>query len=297
VERRNQRPEEGVGLARIHGICLVKNEDDIIAQSLTFAAPFCERIYVIDNGSTDDTWTIVNDLAREHGRIVPFEQTREPYGDWLRARVFNEMHRKLSEEDWWLILDADEFFVEDPRTAVEVALRQRADVVAAWQIQFYFTEKDLEAWTRGEDIRETPIFSRRRYYQINWQEPRLFRNRRLRPWDISASIKLPDGPHQMSAYRPFNRHYQFRDPAQMEKRLALRYGHALFPHVHSPEWRDQIRDARTLNYHRDEDTWHFSPAGLLYFYRRCAYYRITSAWRGSPLTHARKILAAARSSR
>ena len=280
-------------MARLYGICLVKNEDDIIAQSLTFATRFCDRIYVIDNGSTDDTWAIVNDLGRGNSDIVPFEQTREPYGDWLRARVFNEMHRQFSEEDWWMILDADEFFVGDPRAAIEVAVRQRADVVAAWQIQFYFTERDLEAWTRGEDRRESEIFSRRRYYQINWQEPRLFRNRQARPWDIHASIKLPDGPHRMSSYRPFNRHYQFRDPAQMEKRLALRYGHALFPHVQSPDWRDQIRDSRRLKFHRDGEAWHFSPAGLSYFYKRLAYYRITSLWRGGPLRHARKIFASA----
>jgi glycosyltransferase involved in cell wall biosynthesis len=275
-------------MARVHGICLVKNEDDIISQSLTHAARFCDRVFVIDNGSTDDTWTIVNDLARRDGGIVPFEQTREPYGDWLRARVFNEMHRKLSEEDWWLILDADEFFVEDPKAAVDVAVRQGADVVMTWQIQFYFTERDLEAWNRREDRREAPIFSRRRYYQINWQEPRIFRNRRERPWDTHASIKLPDGPHRTSSYLPFNRHYQFRDPAQMEKRLALRYGHALFPHVQSPDWRDQIRDSRMLKFHRDEDGWHFSRAGLSYYYRRVAYYRIKSVWR-----HVRSPLASA----
>jgi glycosyltransferase involved in cell wall biosynthesis len=278
-------------LARIHGICLVKNEDDIIAQSLAYAAQFCNRIYVIDTGSTDQTWTIVNDLARRNGNIVPFEQTREPYGDWLRARVFNEMHNRLPEDDWWLILDADEFLVADPRAAVEIAVKQGADVVATWQIQFYFTERDLEAWTRGEDSREAPIFSRRRYYQINWQEPRLFRNRPQRRWDTNASIKLPDGPHRVSSHRPLNRHYQFRDPEQMKKRLALRYGHTLFPHVRSPEWRNQIRDSRTLNFYRDEDSWRFSPAGLLYFYRRQAYYRVTSTLRGWSLRLARRVFA------
>src|SRR6478672_3695702 len=128
---------------RVYGICLVKNEDDIIEQSLTFAAAYCERIYVLDNGSTDDTWEIVLDLARKHTKIVAFEQTFEPYGDWLRARVFNAVHRELSDNDWWMILDADEFLAEDPRPALEAAVVENADVVSTWQIQFYFTDKDL----------------------------------------------------------------------------------------------------------------------------------------------------------
>jgi glycosyltransferase involved in cell wall biosynthesis len=275
----------------LHAICLVKNEDDIIAQSLTFAAQYCHRIYVIDNGSTDETWTIVNDLARQNKTIVPFERTVLPYGDWLRARVFNEMHGKLSEEDWWLILDADEFFVEDPRLAIDVAVKQRADIVTAWQIQFYFTELDLETWEQGRDRRETPISRRRRHYQINWQESRLFRNQPRRQWDTRTSIKVPDGLSRTSSHRPFNRHYQFRDPEQMKKRLALRYGHPLFPHVQAAEWREEIRDSRRLNCHRDDDTWRFSAAGLLYFYRRRAYYRVVSAYRGGALRRARRLLA------
>jgi hypothetical protein len=268
-----------VARPRVNGICLVKNEDDVIAQSLTYAAQYCDHIYVIDNGSSDETWSIVNQLARVNRAIIPFERIVEPYGDWLRARVFNEIHSKLSDEDWWMILDADEFFVEDPRLAIEVANTERADFVNAWQIQFYFTERDLKTWEEGNDRREIPIFERRRYYQINWQEVRLFRNQPRRYWDTRISIKVPNGLNRISSNRPFNRHYQFRDPEQIERRVALRYGHPLFPHVQSSQWRKYVRDSRRLNFRHDNDAWHFSPSGLLYFYRRRAYYRMVSAGR------------------
>jgi glycosyltransferase involved in cell wall biosynthesis len=277
--------------AHIDAICLVKNEDDVIAQSLLFATQYCDRIFVIDNGSTDDTWTIVNDLARQNPVIVPFEQTLSPYGDWLRARVFNEIHSKRPDDHWWMILDADEFFAEDPRVAIDAAVRQRADLITTWQIQFYFTDRDLHAWTEGKDCREEPIVSRRRYYQINWQEPRLFRNRSQRRWDTQASIKVPDGLSRTSSYRPLNRHYQFRDPEQMNKRVTLRYGHPLFPHVQSAEWRAHIRDSRSLKFHRDDDAWHFSASGLARFYRKTAYHRLLAACHGGALRRARRILA------
>src|SRR6202043_1913894 len=97
-------------------------------------------------------------------------------------------------------------------------------------------------------------------YLINWQEPRLFRNQPRQDWDVKVSIKLPDQITRLCTRRILNRHYQYRDPKQMEKRLSLRYGHVLFPHVLSSDWRTAIRDSRELNYHRDGDPWHFSSS-------------------------------------
>ena len=39
---------------KIHAISVIKNEADIIAHNLTKAAKWAHKIYVLDNGSTDD---------------------------------------------------------------------------------------------------------------------------------------------------------------------------------------------------------------------------------------------------
>ena len=49
---------------KIHGLCVVKNEADIIEQTLRSAATWCDWIYVLDNGSSDGTWEKVQRLAR-----------------------------------------------------------------------------------------------------------------------------------------------------------------------------------------------------------------------------------------
>jgi len=172
-----------VNPTKLCGICLVKNEDDIIEQTLSHAARYCDRIFVLDNGSTDETWSIVQRVAQRDQAIVPFRQMLAPFAESLRATVYNAVHSQLTDDDWWLILDADEFLAEDPRPVIETAVNDGADVIRAWMIQFFFTERDLENWEEGRDTRDRPVFDRRRHYMINWQETRLFRNRTRQCWN------------------------------------------------------------------------------------------------------------------
>ncbi len=256
---------------KLYGICLVKNEDDIIAQSLTYATQHCDRIFVLDNGSTDETWHIVQGLAQQNSAIVPFEQTLKPFSNGLRGIVYNAVHGELSEDDWWFILDADEFLAEDPRPVIETAVRERADFIHSWFAQFFFTERDLEAWEERKDRRDLPIFDRRRYYVIDWQEPRLFRNQPHWHGNVGVMGFVPDSLKRVCSRRILNRHYQFRDPEQIEKRLRLRYGHPLFAeHVQSSDWRSVIRDSRGLNFYREGEPLRFSVSGLSFYYRHAA---------------------------
>lgn len=266
---------------KLYAICLVKNEDDIIEQTLTYATRYCDRIFVQDNGSTDRTWEIVQELAKQYPQIVPFEQTHLPYSNALRARVYNQVYQELSDDDWWMILDSDEFLAEDPKVLIAQARRDNADIIRSWQIQFYFTEKDLSAWEAGLDDRSRSIFERRRYYSINWQEPRLFRNRPTMSWDTGANDTVPNGLARVLARRILNRHYQFRDPEQIKKRLLLRYGHPTsFQHVTSPDWRSALRDSRTLEELRDGEPWRFTLVGKGYYYGKTIRNALRAKYRG-----------------
>lgn len=267
---------------KLYAICLVKNEDDIIAQTLTYATRHCDKIFVIDNGSTDTTWDLVRDLSQRDPRIIPFEQTHLPYNDALRARVYNQVHQELDEDDWWMILDSDEFMAENPKELIEKANRDAADIIRSWIIQFYFTEKDLAEWEGERDSRDKPIFERRRHYLINWQESRLFRNQRGPAWDVAINSNVPNGLKRVWRRRILNRHYQFRDPEQIEKRLQLRFGHPMFhAHVKSADWRASIMDSRKLNYHRDGEPWQFRLSGIMYYYRKKFIYMLRGKYHGA----------------
>src|SRR5687768_11826297 len=101
---------------RIFGICLVKNEADIIAFSLQKASEWAHKIFVYDNGSTDGTWEAVQELAKTNDKIIPWKSEAKPFRDGLRGEVFNEFRHLAQKGDWWCCrLDSDEFYLDDPR--------------------------------------------------------------------------------------------------------------------------------------------------------------------------------------
>ena len=74
---------------KIYSICLVKNESDIIAQTLKAAVNWSDFIYVYDNGSTDGTWEKVISLSEKYKKISPYKQASQPFADSLRSEPFN----------------------------------------------------------------------------------------------------------------------------------------------------------------------------------------------------------------
>ncbi|MBW4452185.1 MAG: glycosyltransferase family 2 protein [Nostoc indistinguendum CM1-VF10] len=256
---------------KIYAICLVKNEDDIISQTLSHAIKFCDKVIVLDNGSTDETWSIVQSLAKYNSQIIPFGQLKVPFQNGLRSLVYNEFHHTLTDEDWWLRLDGDEFLLQDPRPVIQKALDEKSDFIKAWQAQFYFTEADHHTWLAGQDNQNIPIFKRRRFYCIDWREYRLFRNQQNLPWDGQISDHWPTGLNKVCSQYIYNRHYQYRDPLQIQKRLDTRNSlnkntlEKEFKHVLSKDWHSEIRSSKGLDYYKDDEP---MKLDIFNFYRK-----------------------------
>ena len=226
------------------GLGVVKNEADVIEQSARHALRFCDRIVYLDNGSTDGTWELLQGLAKDGGgRIVVAGQELGPFHDGLRGMIYDDLHGSMGDDDWWIQIDADEFLEVDPRPAIRRAVAARRNRIRTWQAQFVFTDRDLEDWEAGRDDPALPIQQRRRWYSADWRESRLWRNDPNRSWGDG------DSTHPAWADRPYpfalvNRHYQFRNPEQMQRRIEDRRG--LFPHVTSESWRQDVRPSAGL---------------------------------------------------
>jgi Glycosyl transferase family 2 len=222
-----------------HGMSLVKNESDVIEQSLVAAATWADFIYVYDNASDDGTWEIVCDLAATHPQIVPYKQDATPYRQSLRGELF-ERYRGAP-GDWWGILDADEFYIDDPRRFL-TAVPERFGEIWSASFEYYFT--DVDAARYEEDpaayADDVPVGDKCRHYINNWSEPRFFRDTERVEWDKGG---WPEGLGPAYPERIRLKHYQYRSPQQIQRRIDSRRGaleRGSFMHEMLPNWRQAI---------------------------------------------------------
>lgn len=250
---------------KIHGICLVKNEADVIEETLTKSARWCDAIHIFDTGSGDDTWERVASLAAKLPNIRPYKKEVRPFRDELRAEVFNDVKRTACAGDWWCRLDADEIYIDDPRKFLaEVPACHHA--VFSASCQYYFTEKDVESYEADPAaFLGRSCEDRLRYYECNWSEVRFCRHRPKLKWSGSS------WPTHMGLAHPRRirlKHLQYRSPEQISARLATRKraieeGYTVFAaYDRGSDWRDKIRKSSSLSYDDGSGRFHIDEGRL-----------------------------------
>jgi glycosyltransferase involved in cell wall biosynthesis len=261
---------------KLNAICTIKNEVDIILETLDNALRFCDSIYVLDNGSTDGSWELICEKAKSDLRVVIAGRTEEIYRNQFRNRVYNMFHSQYSPSDWWYILDADEMLSEDPRPMLIKAMQRAKNQMRVWQAQFYFTDNDLAVYDQEDKSKK--VSERRRYYRINWREPRFFRNSPSQTWPEDISGKVP--PFCDSLYRPspICRHYAERTPEQIKMRREIRLSNPYsFLHVKNKSENDWLKASADCFYYEKDQAMKFPLMDRLgYFASQSRYWLI---WR------------------
>ena len=239
---------------KIYSLMLIKNEEDIIASTLQAAAEWSDKLIVLDNGSTDRTWEIVNEMAASDPRIIPFAQDGRPFRIGLRALMFDAFKHEMSSDDWWCIrMDADEFYEESPREFLQ-NIPKRYKQVSKASIDFMITEEDVQEFifTGNFEIDKDNI----KYYNPKtWAEVRFLRHSARLTWDIDQFKPSPCGltyPKQINVL-----HYQFRSPQQMQKRFEIRQkareeGCGSFNHEKGSSWKEYLRKRELLTLYDPE---------------------------------------------
>jgi glycosyltransferase involved in cell wall biosynthesis len=245
LAKRRPPPENQEPSVKIHCITLTKNEEDIVGHCLTEAAKWADHIYVYDGLSTDSTWDIVKSLQSE--KITAWKQDGKVFSEGLRAEVFNEFRHLSTDGDWWLALDADEFFI-NPREILSRIPRLH-DLVWAIPIQYYLTSEDLATIDFSLPIEQRlPLL---RHYDVTWSEPRAFRYRERLVWKTEWA--LPRHAGIVAKQRILFKHYQYRSPEQIQKRLDTRRdnrdrGYWGWAHASQASWKEKIVDGSQCNF-------------------------------------------------
>src|SRR3954447_26402653 len=95
---------------RFHVLLAVRDEADIMVQCLQHLLAWADAVYVFDTGSLDETWEIVLQCASNEARVVPLGKDAVFFSEKrLRGWMFDQARPRMSEGDWFLRADADEF--------------------------------------------------------------------------------------------------------------------------------------------------------------------------------------------
>ena len=213
------------GCGQFIALLPVRDEADIIGESLSSLLGWADAIYVFDTGSVDETWEIVQAFAAKDARVcamrkepVYFSETR------LRAWMFDQARQTMRNGDWFMRVDADEFHHVSPPEFVESRMRRDETIAYHQYYDFCLLESEAADWESGRETmadRAWPIQERRRWYVPSvYSEPRLCRYRSTMCWPPTVSFPFNAG--FLARERLPIRHYPHRDPIQLERRCRLR---------------------------------------------------------------------------
>ena len=227
----------------------VRDEGDVLAQTLANLLTWADAVYVFDCGSVDLSWEIVRHFAAKDKRVVPLTKASVFFSDKrVRGWLFHQARRWMREGDWFLRVDADEFHHVPPPEFVRTCLRDHETVVYHQYYDFRLTASEVTDWEEGRERlqdRARPIAERRRWFTVSqYTEPRLCRYRQSMQWP--ATVSFPFNAGYVAAVRLPIRHYPHRDPLQLETRCRLRARMMVDPenasirHWAQENWREHV---------------------------------------------------------
>lgn len=243
---------------RIHGLCLIKNEADVIEECLRAAARWCDHIRVWDNGSTDGTWEIVQRLAKELPQVTAWRRKEtETFSDNMRGEIYEHFSATIKPGDWVARLDADEIFAQDPRTFL-YAVPRLYDVVWYASLSYYFSSAAAQQYEQNPSSFDdsVPVARRCRYYFNHWSEARFARAEVMGgSWSGNANSGWPASIRNARVHpvRIICRHYCYRSPKQIQQRIETRaasaVGGLVFGHEAIKNWAEVV-DPAAIRKHR-----------------------------------------------
>ncbi len=236
----------------IFGICLVKNEEDILLETLEKALLWCDKIYIYDTGSSDSTWEICRSLAeKKPDQIILYKHETRAFCDELRGEVFNHYRHLAKDGDWWCRLDADEIYIDQPKLFL-AQIPRCCHVVFSLSHQYYFTEQELAEYNKNpQKFLSRPAEERLRHYICNHSEIRFFKHRKRLVWGQGS---WPYHLGVVSHQRIRLKHLQYRSPGQIQTRLETRRkateeGFRIFAKYDAENtWEEKVVQSKILHY-------------------------------------------------
>jgi hypothetical protein len=241
---------------RFIALFLVRDEADVLPETLTHTLTWADEVHVLDTGSTDGSWEIVHDFARRDSRVRPFASAPLSAHLGLRGVMFEAIRHTFRPGDWIGRCDADEIYHVLPPRFIEEHVRPWEGRVFASFYNFALLRDQL-------DQPDTPAHARvidaLRHFTIDtsmWAESRWYRYRPGMRWRFLDPN--PVFPGLAAERRIPIRHYRNRSLPQIAHRLALRNAMKRLD-GHGEHW--AIADPTSVLLDRADPNVHFWPPG------------------------------------
>ena len=103
----------------IHCYFLCYNEENILPHLLRYYSDFCEKVFIMDNMSTDNSHEIIKTF--EKAEIIPYNSNNELRDDVYLMLKNNLWKKSRGVADYVIVGDADEF-IYHPNLLVTLSL-------------------------------------------------------------------------------------------------------------------------------------------------------------------------------
>ncbi|QGX92329.1 glycosyltransferase [Tatumella sp. TA1] len=210
--------------SKILSIMTVKNEYDIVEDVIVSALKWSDYIIIMDNNSDDGTWDIVKKLSDRHERVLLWGRYYGKFKDSIR-RMYQDFKYLARAGDWWCRLDADEFYIDNPRDFID-KIDLNNDYICSASSQYYLTEIDFDRGVKSYKELEG--------FKCNWGETRFFKEKNNINWPESQGWPINLFSRSESFIRL--RHYQYRNSNQIKNRYKVRLNNT----VNNSEFKHEI---------------------------------------------------------
>lgn len=224
----------------IVGMMWNKDEGDLLPDTISSALKHVDTLVIADDGSTDNSWDVIQGFAAHHRDQIEHIQRKPDKGDkGQKQSLLSLIQSRYRAEDTWVqILESDIMILD---TDIRRALRERSnDTQLKWQL-LNASPAPGQGW---DDIDEFPTWSRPIQEVMTHAHklelmPYTFRPFKELRYDYNNWRPWPQGFTRVSSntlsaptdYTPLLAHYGFRGPTHFFKK----YGH-LSQHPRYSEW-------------------------------------------------------------
>lgn len=144
-------------------ITRVRNEALIISDFLEHVSAFCDAIVALDDCSTDNTLSIL----QQHPKVISiirhnsWEKNNRTGQETTHRKLLNDLAMKLFKPEWVIYMDADERLVGNIRTELGDLDHKSIDYIRVPLFDAYMTSDDNLDISEGE-----VLLNRRKYFGL-----------------------------------------------------------------------------------------------------------------------------------